>query len=120
MRSRLLHADDQALRRDHHPTAVLTLDLLDPADARQMVARLDLDDAVAALDERRAAIGLAQYPAVHDAVACRLRCGSWSNRSGGFRRRSRRRRGGGRGRGRGRDVALVLVALELLDRFRDL
>src|SRR5260370_1706286 len=92
--------------------AVLALDLLDAADAGQMIAGLDLDDAVAALDQRRAAIGLAQHPTLDHAGTSRLGCGGGGNRAGGLGGRSRRRRGP--------DMALRLVTLELLDGLRDL
>src|SRR5262245_34002354 len=55
--------DDQAARGHDHPVAVLSLDLLDAPEPRHKVARLDFDDAVAALDQRGGgAIDLAQRP----------------------------------------------------------
>ena len=59
-------ADDEAARRHHDPAAVLTLDALDPPKPGRDRARLDLDDAIAALDQRGAVIDAAKHPARHD------------------------------------------------------
>src|SRR5690348_14477468 len=57
--------DDQALAGDDHPAAILPADRLDAAEARQRVARLDLDHrSQAPLDQRRAVVDAAHPPAL--------------------------------------------------------
>src|SRR5690242_15443366 len=56
---------DQTLAGDHDPLAVLAANGLDAAEARQVVARLDLHDAAdAALDQRGAVVDAAHVPAI--------------------------------------------------------
>src|ERR1700752_1473034 len=87
--------DAEARRRHPDPGAILALDALDASEPGRDDARLDLDDAVAAFDQRGAVIDAVQYPALHDRRlqgcgriaplqrACRLLL---RHRAGGFRR----------------------------------
>src|SRR4249919_811321 len=58
--------DDEAARGDDDPPAVLFADRLHPAEPRQHVAGLHLDEAVAPLDQRRSVAHLIERPAVDD------------------------------------------------------
>src|SRR5574339_354142 len=62
----IAHRDDDALRRDHDPTTVLALDLLDRPDARQGRARHDLIDVAVTLHVDETVARLADRPAGDD------------------------------------------------------